>query len=168
MARVVQREFSARQFRALLDEFELSTAELARRSGVSVSSISKWQREGRKSQTTPQVDVLWTAVAAIAAVAIASGRGEYAEQTAIEVTDRLMERVIVVPAERRELADWRALRGFVQPDLAQRAEVSTSLLSLLERGAATLTDEVADRLAAVLRVSPDEVRRAWLRTKTRP
>lgn len=168
MARVVQRDFSAREFTALLKDLQVSNADLARRSGVSVSSLGKWQREGRKTQTTPQVDVLRTAVSALAAVAQASGRAEYAGMSTEALTDQFMERVIAVPADDRELADWRALRGMIQPDLASRIGVSTTTLSTLERGASGLTDEMTERLASELRITPAEVRAAWLRTKQRP
>ncbi|GAA1100713.1 helix-turn-helix transcriptional regulator [Tsukamurella spumae] len=168
MARVVQRAFSAREFRGLLNELDVSTAELARRSGVSVSSIGKWQREGLKSQTTPQVDLLRTAVAALAAVAQTSGEREYGGASVTDLTDRFMARVIPIPEDELELSDWRALRGRTQPDLAQRIGVSTTTLSTLERGASTLTDDVAERLAEELRITPGAVRAAWLRTKQRP
>lgn len=168
MARVVQRNFSAHELRALLRDLKLSDIELARRSGVSTSAIGKWQREGSKSQTTPQVDVLWKAVEAIAAVAHTSGREEFSGRSPAELTDAFMERLIQVPPAERELADWRALRGFTQPDLAPRVGVSITTLSTLERGASQLTEEVEQRLAAVLRITSAEVRAAWLRTKNRP
>lgn len=65
--------------------------------------------------------------------------------------------VIDVPPDERTIADWRALRLLLQPELGRRAGIGTPLVSYLETGTTALTSATAEKLAAALEISIEEV-----------
>ncbi|WP_433635576.1 helix-turn-helix domain-containing protein [Nocardia sp. CA-120079] len=105
---------------------------------VTTSAISTWER----GKSTPTADNL-AAAAGLLGVA----------------TDYLID----IPEEQRTLRTLRELSGRTQPTLAAQTGISSGLLASLERGHASLTDDVATRLAGRLNLSVEAIRAAYLR-----
>ena len=70
-----------------------------------------------------------------------------------------------VDPEVAELADLRTWAGLTQRELADAAQIARSSYSLLERGGLPLHGEVAERIAAELGRTVEEVQRAYERSK---
>lgn len=70
-----------------------------------------------------------------------------------------------VNPEEAELADLRTWAGLTQRELADAAQIARSSYSLLERGGLPLHAEVAERIAAELGRTVEEVERAYMRSK---
>ncbi|WP_255450465.1 helix-turn-helix transcriptional regulator [Skermania sp. ID1734] len=142
------------------EEIGVSRSALARVTGVGVSTISGWER----GENEPTVDRLW-----MVWERVARELAPNAEEVQIrEETDRFMALVIPIPAQERDLADWRGIRGMLQPTLAGDLEISTMSLSNLERGVSPLQDSLVPRLAESLRLTEAEVRAAYSRARDRP
>ncbi|NKR30126.1 helix-turn-helix domain-containing protein [Rhodococcus hoagii] len=143
MSRNVLRGFSPERFQAARQAAGMTRGDLARLADIRADeTIRRWER----GSSSPQVDVLGRAVKALNISA---------------------EDVIITDPERRFLSDWRHLKLMTQPQLAKEAQLSTILVTRLERGERELTDEVAAKLANVLGIGIGEVREAYLRAKTR-
>lgn len=63
------------------------------------------------------------------------------------------------------LSDLRTWAGYSQAELARALGVPETSLSAVERGTRPLKDALAERLAAFLGLSTDEVRRAYLSSR---
>ncbi|WP_280246925.1 helix-turn-helix domain-containing protein [Nocardia abscessus] len=105
---------------------------------ITTSAISTWER----GRSTPTADNL-AAAAGLLGVS--------------------MDYLVDVPEQERTLRTLRELSGRTQPTLAAQAGISSGLLASLERGHASLTDEVATRLAEQLDLPVENVRAAYLR-----
>lgn len=70
-----------------------------------------------------------------------------------------------VNPEEAGLADLRSWAGLTQRELADAAQIARSSYSLLERGGLPLHVEVAERIAAALGRTVEEVERAYMRSK---
>lgn len=142
MSRRVLRGFDPARFSALR-KGKMPTLELARLSGVTVSTLYAWEA----GTYSPQVDKL---------------------AAAMKVLNSPIEHVVIVARDERFPGDWRVLRGVTQPQLAALASISTSTLKKIERGESTLTDENAEVLSRLLGTTPAEYKAAWRRAKERP
>lgn len=109
---------------------------------ISTAAISSWER----GKFTPTVSNL-AAVAKVLGVALTY--------------------LIDIPADEHTLRTLRELDGRTQPVLAAAAGISSGLLASLERGHASLTDEVAAKLSRALDVPIDDVRTAHRRGRRR-
>jgi transcriptional regulator with XRE-family HTH domain len=67
-----------------------------------------------------------------------------------------------------ELADLRAWAGLTQQELADKAGMTRSTYSLLERGGVPLRSDVAERIAAAVGCQVVDVERAAARTRPVP
>lgn len=67
----------------------------------------------------------------------------------------------IVPRKQRRihLAEWRALRGLTQAQLAQRIGVTDMTISRWERGTALLNTAVMAAIAEVLKIEPADLYR---------
>lgn len=119
-----------------------SQGELALRASVSSASISAWE----VGRTTPQVDRL---------------------RRVVQVLGLEMADLIHVPEAERKLVNLRELTGWTQAQLAQRVGISTPLLAALERGHASLTVDVGERLASELKLPASVVAEAFERGRMR-
>ncbi|MGW5317805.1 helix-turn-helix domain-containing protein [Nocardia thailandica] len=120
-----------------------SRAEVARRAGVGVATLQHWEN-GVKS---PQVDKLRAVCQALGIP---------------------IERVVVIPEDQLDLSDWRVRRGWLQPELARLAGLSSAHVARLEDGqVVTLPRATADRLAEALDIDVDVVFAAYERGRTR-
>ncbi|MGL6235705.1 MAG: helix-turn-helix domain-containing protein [Segniliparus sp.] len=121
----------------------ISNHDLSRLSGVGENTLRRWQ----SGEVLPTIDKL---SATLAVLGVPVGQ------------------VVVIPAEKRTLGDLRILAGFTQPQLAKAAGMSTTALSMLERGGTPLTEQRAQALAPLLGVSADDIHVAWQRARDRP
>ncbi|MGL6234926.1 MAG: helix-turn-helix domain-containing protein [Segniliparus sp.] len=146
MSRRVLRGFNRHRFTKARLSFKrkgISNHDLSRLSGVSESTLRKWQT----GEVKPNIDKL---------------------VAALNVLETPVSAVVVVRAEERTLVDLRVLAGFTQPQLAKAAGISTTTLSTLERGSTPLSSERAETLAPLLGVSVTEISAAWQRARDRP
>lgn len=143
MPRHVPRGFSKDELRQLREESGLGVAELARGAGISQQALRTWEAGTR----VPQVDTL---------------------SRALEVLGKSISDVVYVPYEQRFPSDWRVLAGLLQPELARRAGLSTSMVQRIEAGQQPLTEVNAEKLSSVLGVDVGEYRAAYERVRTRP
>lgn len=161
VSRAVPRGFSPEAFKKLRVAMKVEVSDLARVAGVGTATISQWERGSRD----PQIDKL---AAVITTLATSPGHA-----------DELMETVIIVPRASRMIADWRALRGILQPRLADmikkdlkdagsKTSISTMGLSNVERGITPLRPEIAVALARALRLTVEDVEHAWDVARNRP
>lgn len=123
----------------------ISQSDLARISGVSVTSINKWEN----GHSIPQPDLLRRV-------------GE-----ALELPFP-MEALIDVPRNDRYLSDWRALFGLLQGELAEMTGVDNAVISAIERGTRPPTEVQRERFAEVYGITPDEVQACNTRAQMRP
>ena len=121
----------------------ISNHDLGRLSGIGENTLRRWQN----GEVLPTIDKL---------------------NAALAVLGIPVSHVVVIPPEKRTLGDLRILAGFTQPQLAKAAGMSTTALSMLERGGTPLTPQRAEALAPLLGVSEDELHAAWQRAKDRP
>lgn len=147
----VPRGFSPAALRAVRERHGVVSAELAEIASVSEPTLARWER----GKSVPTVDALARAIRALA--------GEDDESF-----DALMAEVINVPAQDRDLADWRALRGFLQPRLAAAIGTTPMQVSTIERSVVKPKPEVARALARTLRISEGEVWAAWQLRRSKP
>lgn len=118
-------------------------SDLARLSGLSPSTISSWERQA----AVPDI-------ARLAAVAQALG---------VPVGE-----LVDVETGVRMPSDLRTSKGLSQIELARRAGLSTAVVGAFERAEVKWNRSHAERLAAVLEVSVDELQQAWERSRRRP
>lgn len=141
VARGIPRGFAGNDFRSIREgEVDMRITTLARRSGVGVSTIAAWEA----SRRSPQIDKL---------------------RAALKVLEIPAGRVIHVNPKERTLADWRALRLLLQPELARMIGIRTPHLSLIESAAMELTPDMRSKLATALELSEEEVSASWQRRK---
>ncbi|ADG99335.1 transcriptional regulator, XRE family [Segniliparus rotundus DSM 44985] len=146
MSRRVLRGFRRRELAKVRLGYKrkgISNHDLARLSGVGESTLRRWQ----SGEALPSIDKLGAVLATLGVP---------------------ISRVVVIPEEKRTLADLRVLAGYTQPQLAKAAGMSTTALSTLERGGAPFTEQRAQALAPLLDVSISEVIAAWQRARDRP
>ena len=143
MPRHVPRGFSRERLQQLREERGLSLAELARGAQISHETLRCWEAGIR----LPQVDTLYRA---------------------LEVLGKSISDVVEVPHDQRFPSDWRVLAGLLQPGLARRAGLSTSMVQRIEAGQYPLSEPHAEKLSSVLGVDVGEYRAAYERVRTRP
>lgn len=143
MSRRILRGFSRAAFVEVRKRAEMSVSDLARTSGVAISTIHNWEAGNR----SPQIDILAAVMNTLGAP---------------------IEAVVQVPPDDRYPGDWRVMKGMTQPQLAAAARLPTVTIQRLERGEHPLSPENADVLAALLDVSADTYREAYERARTRP
>lgn len=143
MTRRVLRGFSPRKFVDARHRREFSVADVARLADVGLSTVKAWEA-GRR---TPQVDLLARVMRLL--------------QTPIED-------VVCVPIQERYPADWRAIRGLTQPQLAAAAGIATTTLREIERAETGLTDTNAANLARLLGITVEAYHAAYQRARHRP
>ena len=68
----------------------------------------------------------------------------------------------------RRISDLRHARSWTQEELAERADLSTRYVQLIERGQQNLTIETLAKMARTLSVSVDELLRKQRGRATRP
>jgi transcriptional regulator with XRE-family HTH domain len=143
VSRRILRGFSREAFVEQRDKAKCSRADLARLADISVGAVFAWET----GTATPQVDTLL----------------KVAEALSVPIGT-----FIDLDENDRYLGDLRVLAGLTQPQLAQKVGMSTTSLGTLERGEARLKDEVAQKLAAALGCTVDQVEAAYQRTRQRP
>ncbi|WP_099020913.1 helix-turn-helix domain-containing protein [Mycolicibacterium palauense] len=143
MTRKVMRGFDRAKLTQARIAKNLSVADLARLTGISVSALHKWEA----GQATPQIDFLVRIMATL--------------KTPIDQV------VTIDPADRYP-GDWRVIRGLTQPQLAAAARIATSTLRGIERGEKGLSDANAETLAQILGISTAEYRQAYEHARQRP
>lgn len=75
--------------------------------------------------------------------------------------------VHVDPAERM-VSDWRMRKGLSQIDLARAAGLSTAVVAYFERAEVKWNPAHAEKIAAALDMSVEELADAWQRARVRP
>ncbi len=143
MSRRILRGFTPASFTAVRKRAGMSVSDLARISGVAVSTIHNWEA-GKRS---PQIDILAAAMNTLGAD---------------------IDTVVLIPPDERYPGDWRVMKGLTQPQLAAAAHLPTVTVQRIERADKTLTDANAATLAALLGVTVDTYRQAYERARTRP
>lgn len=143
VTRRVLRGFDTEAFSTLRRQAGISVSDLARLSGVSLSTIHHWEA-GRR---TPQVDVLAAAMTIIGAP---------------------IEAVVRIDVDDRFPGDWRVMQGLTQPQLAAAARLSTAVVQRIERGEYPLSDGNAAILADLLGINAHTYRQAYQRARERP
>jgi transcriptional regulator with XRE-family HTH domain len=157
MSRRILRGFDRSALLAAREDAKLGPAEVARLADVSAGAVYSWER----GDSTPSVDTL-SRVAVVLGVPISE--------------------LVPIPEDELYLGDLRVLAGLTQPQLAKKAEISTSSLAQLERGQARLKPELAQRIADALspprkgepaelarpKVSVEQVIAAHARVRNRP
>ncbi|ABH00921.1 possible repressor protein, helix-turn-helix family (plasmid) [Rhodococcus jostii RHA1] len=121
----------------------VSQRELARLARLNADTIRRWEL----GDSSPQVDLLARVTAAIG----------------VSISD-----LVKVPESERYPGDWRILRGLTQPQLGAAAGVTTQIVGSVERGEISLSDNVARKLSAALRIPESELRASYERVRTRP
>ncbi|QHE72939.1 helix-turn-helix domain-containing protein [Rhodococcus sp. WAY2] len=121
----------------------MSRTTLARALGVDPSTIHNWET----SRSHPEPEHL----------------ARITEELGIS-----LDRLVVVPRNRRVLADLRILAGLTQRQVAYRAGVSTTTIGKIERGEASLSDRHAAALADALGLDERTIRAAYLRNRPLP
>ncbi len=143
MSRRVMRGFSAEALRNARRDAGLSQTETARVARVGADTIRRWEQ----GESSPQVDLL-AKVVGVLGVTIAD--------------------VVHVPKAERYPGDWRVLLGLTQPQLGAKAGVATQIVSSVERGVISLSDNVAAKLSVALDISEIELRASYERARNRP
>lgn len=141
VARSVPRGFDKDALRAARDSADLKRPQLCREAKVGIATLKAWEN----GVSIPQIDTLREVLAAMKRLGI----------------DVSVETIIAVPEAERTLADWRAIRLMLQPELAAKIPIGTTHLSNIEAGAVALTDRTREGLAEALGLSPAVVDRAW-------
>jgi transcriptional regulator with XRE-family HTH domain len=143
VSRRVMRGFSAEALRSARRDAGLSQTETARVARVGADTIRRWEQ----GESSPQVDLL-AKVVGVLGVTIAD--------------------VVHVPEVERYPGDWRVLLGLTQPQLGAKAGVATQIVSSVERGVISLSDNVAAKLSVALEISEGELRVSYERARNRP
>lgn len=143
MSRRVLRGFSADRLIELREKAGLTRGELARVAEVSLGAVQSWEA----GRAMPQVDSL-------AKVAVG-----------LNVS---IDQIVLIEPEKRHIGDLRVMAGLTQPQLASKIALSTTSLSSIELGQASLSRDVAGRIAAALELPVQTVVDAYERTRTRP
>lgn len=146
MSRRVLRGFDRYEFKRLRLAWHgsgITPQDLARISGVGVSTIWKWEQ----GQRSPNIDKLIQV---------------------LDVLETSTDTVIKIAPDERYPSDLRNLARLTQPQLAKAAGISTTVLSMLEHGTIPMTESKARALAPLLNVSETEVIAAWQRARNRP
>lgn len=119
----------------------MSQAQLAAIAGISRASVSAYER----TTATPSPRML-TVLA-----------------TALNTT---VEDLTLIDTDTAALADLRYHSGLTQALVAERLHLSPSTFPAIERGEQPPSQEQARLLADIYKVTPEEVRAAWERTRT--
>lgn len=143
MSRRIMRGFSPDALRQARLDAGYSQAEIARVAKVGVGTVRRWEQ----GESSPQVDLLARVV----------------EILGVTIAD-----VVKVPVDERFPGDWRVLLGLTQPQLGAKAGITTQIVSCVERGVISLSDNVAEKLSAALEISEAELRAAHERVRNRP
>ncbi|MEE2061584.1 helix-turn-helix transcriptional regulator [Rhodococcus artemisiae] len=120
-----------------------SQTEVARVAKVGTGTIRRWEQD----DSSPQVDLLARVV----------------EVLGVTIAD-----VVQVPVDERYPGDWRVLLGLTQPQLGAKAGITTQIVSSVERGVISLSDNAAEKLSAALGIPESELRAAHERARNRP
>lgn len=142
MSRRILRGFNPATF-STVRKSHYTVAELARLSGVGMSTIHAWEA----GRGTPQVHLL---------------------ARVMQLLQTPIEQVIDIKPAERFPGDWRIIRGLTQPELAAAAKIATGTLSTIENGTTPLAEANADKLASLLGITATEYRAAYERARTRP
>lgn len=143
VSRRVMRGFSAESLRQARRRAGFSQVETARVARIGADTIRRWEQ----GESSPQVDLLAKVVEALG----------------VTIAD-----VVHVPEGERYPGDWRVLLGLTQPQLGAKAGVATQIVSSVERGVISLSDNVSSKLAAALGISESELRASYERARSRP
>ena len=137
------RGFDPARLRGARVRAELSGAEVARRSGVGTSTYSQWE--------------LGKADPGVAALA-----------RCVDVLGITIGDVVKVDQSDEHLGDLRVSRGLTQGDLAGLVGVSPQHIGALERGHASMSAVLTQKIAGALGYDRSRVERAFERVRTRP
>ncbi|MBF6547043.1 helix-turn-helix domain-containing protein [Nocardia brasiliensis] len=140
MNRHIPRGFDADRFDAIRRRESVSIADLARRSGVGVTTVYGWCT----GISRPQIHLLHR-VAAVLEVG--------------------MDEILDLPADTRTLTEYRWLAGLIQSQVAWTLGMRTDAFAQIERGRTRLSEERAQHLAALYRTTADEIHAAWKRAE---
>lgn len=143
MSRRILRGFSPARLVELREEAGLKRGPLAREAGLTIGAIQSWET----GRAMPQIDNL-------AKVA--------------EVLKVSIDQLVLIDPDERQLGDLRVMAGLTQNELAAKIALSTTALSSVELGYTGLTDAVAKRIAAALKIPVQTVVDAYGRTRNRP
>jgi transcriptional regulator with XRE-family HTH domain len=143
VSRRVMRGFSPDALRRARLDAGYSQTEIARAAKVGIGTVRRWEQ----GESSPQVDLL----------------AQVVEVLGITIAD-----VVKVPKAERYPGDWRVLLGLTQPQLGAKAGITTQIVSCVERGVISLSDNVGEKLSAALGISEDELRAAHERARNRP
>lgn len=134
-----------------------SVPDLARKSGVSEPTIRRW--EGGRG--APQLDGLRKIIEVLAPE-------DLTVEGSSRIGDRLIDKFVDVPVDKRFPGDWRTLRVMTIGELAAAADVNVSMLGRIERGEVwPESPGVVARVAAELLISPEELRASYERARAR-
>ncbi|OLT44989.1 hypothetical protein BJF87_23835 [Gordonia sp. CNJ-863] len=122
---------------------EMSVKTLARLARVGRSTVHHWEN----GSTVPQIDVL-RKVCALLGVPIAQ--------------------IVQVDPATAYPADLRVLAGLTQPELGQKAGLSTATVGYVERGEVELTASTLAALCSALNVPEQTYQAAFERARMRP
>lgn len=128
--------FSSAALRAALDRHNITAEDLADEVGVSHQAVSSWL----SGLTTP------------------------APGSLVRIADALsLSPADLTPgtAGRAYIGDLRARAGLTQGQAAQQVGIAASGLSAIERGRRRVDEDIATRLAVILKVSEQDVLTAW-------
>ena len=143
MPRRVLRGWDRDALRELRLSRGLSRIDVARLSHISLATIRHWEN----GQRFPQIDAL---------------------RRVLKILTADAHDVIKIPESDRYPGDLRVLQCLTQPELAKKAEITTSSLREIERGIKNLSLNDAEKISRVLDVSVEEYRTAFERCRNRP
>ncbi|WP_338772764.1 helix-turn-helix domain-containing protein [Nocardia vulneris] len=138
----IVRGFDAERFDAIRRRQGFSIADLARHSGVGVTTVYGWCT----GISRPQVHLLHR-VAAVLEVG--------------------MDEILDLPADTRTLAEYRWLAGLIQSQVAWTLGMRTDAFAQIERGRTRLSEERAQHLATLYETTADAIHAAWQRAEQR-
>ncbi|MGW4847433.1 helix-turn-helix domain-containing protein [Nocardia brasiliensis] len=138
----IVRGFDAERFDAIRRRQGFSIADLARHSGVGVTTVYGWCT----GISRPQVHLLHR-VAAVLGVG--------------------MDEILDLPINTRTLAEYRWLAGLIQSHVAWTLGMRTDAFAQIERGRTRLSEERAQHLASLYGTTADAIHAAWQRAEQR-
>jgi transcriptional regulator with XRE-family HTH domain len=134
------------------EEIGLSRIDLSRLARIPDTTIMRWET----GETVPSVRRLRAVLEALNKVRA------HAEHEPVQA-----RAVIAVPAEQRELSDYRHFVLLTPDEAAAKVGVSGTTLVRVEKGRRALSPDLAARLAETLGISLDDVEKAWERASNR-
>ena len=140
VARRRAKGFSPRQLRAARLRAGYSQAQLAIRASLSSASVSAYER-GKTTPTAPVLKAL-------------------AEALQVQVDE-----LTVIRTDTAALAELRYNTGLTQATIATKLEIAPGTFPAIERGEQPLTVAQIKALAAIYKVTPEDIQAAWERTR---